>query len=305
VFEIQQEEICEGDSVLVEGQWLTNSGVFSFLLSEPGSGCDTTLDVYVTLLPGPTIDATSDWDCIQQGTIEISVLGVMPYQYLWNPALQGDTLFTGLSNGSYAVTVTDGNGCEATDTIFIQSPPSLSFELLNGYEVNAGDSVEIMISGDVNEAGLTFQWTPPQFLACAICPITWAFPDSNTLYTLVINSADSCVYELSTLVSVRHDTVAFDQLYIPNVFSPNGDGINDYWRPYSRLENAHVNSITLFDRWGEMLFHRENYEINSFEGWDGMFRGQKMQPGVFAYVADITLGDGTAVHRKGNVTLVR
>jgi len=181
----------------------------------------------------------------------------------------------------------------------------LSFGLFNSYEVHAGDSVEIMISGDVNESGLTFQWTPTQFLSCSTCPTTWAFPDSNTFYTVVINSADSCVYELSSFVTVLYDTTTFDQLYIPNVFSPNGDGINDYWRPYSRLENAHVNFITLFDRWGEMLFHKENYDINSFEGWDGMFRGRKMQPGVFAYVADFTLGDGTKLQRKGNVTLVR
>jgi len=110
---------------------------------------------------------------------------------------------------------------------------------------------------------------------------------------------------LETYVTVLFDSSSFDQIYIPNVFSPNGDGINDYWRIYSRLDNTFVNSITLFDRWGELIFHKENYVVNSFDGWDGTLRSKTMQPGVFAYVGEITLGDGTSQQVKGNVTLIR
>ncbi|HEX5111685.1 MAG TPA: gliding motility-associated C-terminal domain-containing protein, partial [Saprospiraceae bacterium] len=305
VFMIEQEEFCEGDSVLIQGEWISQSGVYSYLLSLPGSGCDTTLDVYVTVLPGPSIESTSDWNCIQQGTIEISVSGIMPYQFLWNPALPGDTLFTGLQEGVYDVTVTDANGCETADSIIVPAATQLGFDLPNQYEIHAGDSVDIDITGSINEPGLTYQWSPPLFLSCATCPTPWAFPDSSTLYSVLITDADSCTYALETWVIVTFDSSNFDQLYIPNVFSPNGDGVNDYWRPYSRLINAHINSLTLFDRWGEMLFHKEDYDINSFEGWDGTFRGNKMQPAVFVYVADITLGDGTHLQRKGNVTLIR
>lgn len=305
VIQIEQEEFCEGDSVLVQGQWLTNSGVYNYLVSQPGSGCDTTLDVYVTVWPGPSIQSSSDWNCIEQGTIEISVSGIMPYQYLWSPSLQGDTLFTGLADGQYAVTVTDGNGCETIDTISIQSPSPLDFQIPGQYDIHTGDSVELIITGSVNESGLTYQWSPPLFMTCPTCPVTWVFPDTSTVYSVLITDENGCLYELETLITVTFDSSTFDQLYIPNVFSPNGDGINDFWRPYTKLENAHINSITLFDRWGEMLFHKENFDINSFEGWDGTFRGQKMQPAVFAYMADITLGDGTKLQRKGNVTLVR
>jgi gliding motility-associated-like protein len=165
--------------------------------------------------------------------------------------------------------------------------------------------VEIGLTGSINESGLTFEWTPSQFLSCNGCPTTWAFPDSSTLLSVVITSADSCTYELETYITVLFDSSSFDQIYIPNVFSPNGDGINDYWRIYSRLDNTFVNSITLFDRWGEFIFHKEKYVVNSFDGWDGTFRNKMMQPGVFAYVGEITLGDGTRQKVKGNVTLIK
>jgi len=256
-FLVQQEEICEGDSILIQGQWISQDGVYTFLLSQPGSGCDTTLDVYVTVLPQPGIEATIDWNCLTLGSIELVVSGEAPFQFAWNPSLQGNTLVSDLLDGQYTVNITDANGCQALDTFNIQSPPSLSFGLLNQYEITQGDSVEISLSGSVNESGLTFQWTPPQFISCPGCPTTWAFPDSSTLLLVMITSADSCVYELETYITVVLDSSSFDQIYIPNVFSPNGDGINDYWRIYSRLDNTFVNSITLFDRWGELIFHHE------------------------------------------------
>jgi len=305
IFLIQQEEICEGDSVWVQGQWITQSGVYSFMLGQTGTGCDTLLDVYVTLLPTPVIESAQDWNCISLGSIELTVTGNDPFQYVWNPSVQGTSLITDLDDGPYSVVVTDINGCEVTDTFFIQSPPALSFGLPNQYEVFQGDSVELSVTGSINENGLTFQWTPPQFLSCPTCPITWAFPESSTTYAVIITSADSCVYELSTFINVQFDSSTFDQIYIPNVFSPNSDGINDYWRIYSRLDNTYVNSLTLFDRWGTLLFHKEDYMVNTFEGWDGKFKGQPVQSGVFAYVGEVTLGDGTKRLVKGDVTLVR
>jgi gliding motility-associated-like protein len=305
VFLVQQEEICEGDSVLVQGQWITQDGMYSFLLSQPGSGCDTTLDVFVTVLPAPSIQSNIEWDCIHEGSITLSVSGIMPFQYFWNPAVQGDSMLTDLQDGSYEVTITDGNGCKATDTFSIQSPPQLSFNLSVQHEIFQGDSVEVNVTGNVNEPGLHYQWSPSTNLSCPTCPTTWAYPDTSTTYSVVITSADSCVYELYTFINVTFDSSTFDQIYIPNVFSPNGDGINDYWRIYSRLDNTFVNTITIFDRWGSLIFQKENYSINTFDGWDGTFRGKPMQPGVFAYVGTVTLGDGTRQLVKGNLTLVR
>ncbi|MFZ1678273.1 MAG: gliding motility-associated C-terminal domain-containing protein, partial [Saprospiraceae bacterium] len=302
---IQQLDLCAGDSILVQGQWIYAAGVYSFLLSQPGSGCDTTLDVHVTLLPEVIVSGVTDWDCIHFGSIDLTVEGTPPFQYFWTPNVQGDTMVTGLQDGTYIVTVVDADGCSVSDTFTIIGSPSLSFSLPPLYEIHPGDSVEVIVTGDVNVSGLHYQWFPGSFLSCDTCSTTWAFPDTSTFYSVLITDADSCAYDLSTYISVTFDSSTFDRIYVPNVFSPNGDGINDRWTIFSRLDNTYVHSLFLFDRWGQMLFYKGEFLLNTFYGWDGISRGQKLSAGVYAYVAELTLGDGTKRRVKGDVTLIR
>lgn len=305
VIMIQQVDLCAGDSVYIQNQWIYDAGIYTFFLSQTGSVCDTILDVHVTVLPVPVISGVTDWDCIHLGSIHLTVQGTPPFQYFWSPNVQGDTMVTGLQDGTYIVTVVDGDGCSMSDTFTIIGSPSLSFSLLPQYDIHQGDSIEVTVTGDVNVNGLHFQWFPSLFLSCDTCPVTWAFPDTSILYTVLISDADSCAYELSTYINVTFDSSTFDQIYVPNVFSPNGDGINDHWTIYSRLDNTYVHSLYLFDRWGKMLFYKSEFLLKTFDGWDGISRGQKLSAGVYVYVAELTLGDGTKRRVKGDVTLVR
>lgn len=92
----------------------------------------------------------------------------------------------------------------------------------------------------------------------------------------------------------------FDPLiYIPNAFSPNGDGMNDFFVPFTgALKTYH---IRIFNRWGEKLFESDNREVN----WDGTFRGSKVEQGVYIYVINYTGFDDKAYDTKGTVTLLR
>lgn len=302
---IQQQDLCAGDSILIQGQWIYGAGVFSFLLSQPGSGCDTTLDVHVTLLPAPTVSGTTDWDCIHLGSIDLALQGTPPFQYFWTPNVQGDTMVTGLQDGTYIVTVVDAAGCSVSDTFTIMGSPSLSFSLQPLYEIHPGDSVEVMVTGDVNVSGLHYQWFPSSFLSCDTCSTTWAFPDTSSYLSVLITDEDSCAYDLTTFINVTFDSSTFDRIYVPNVFSPNGDGINDRWYISSYSELTNVNSLIIFDRWGQMLFSKDNFLLNSFEGWDGMRKGHALGSGVYTYVAVLSLADGTMRRVKGDVTLIR
>jgi gliding motility-associated-like protein len=86
-------------------------------------------------------------------------------------------------------------------------------------------------------------------------------------------------------------------IYIPNIFSPNGDGINDAFCMSGRC----IQSITLliYDRWGEKVAEIYN------DCWDGSYRGKEAAPGVFVYRLEAVLFDGSVIERQGNVTLVR
>jgi len=95
------------------------------------------------------------------------------------------------------------------------------------------------------------------------------------------------------------------KIYVPNVFSPNGDGINDVFRIYSEdLKIEKVNYMRLFDRWGNMTYEEKDFTINgSQKGWDGVFRTKLMNPAVFVYDIQIELKDGSTVKFTGDVTL--
>jgi len=103
----------------------------------------------------------------------------------------------------------------------------------------------------------------------------------------------------SDSVEVRNDCY----LTIPNAFTPDGDGVNDYFFPRSLLSSGLTSfKMTIFDRWGEIIFQTDNL---SGRGWDGKFNGVLQPASVYVYVIDITLKNGAVQHYQGNITLLR
>ena len=306
VFVIQNETLCSGDSIFVEGQWITDAGHYSFMHSDPVTLCDTVIDVYVTVTEPIILTSVVDWNCQTLGSIEIELSGSEPFTIVWGQGITGDTSVNDLPEGDYTVSITDANGCTLADTFSIVASPGLFFEVPALYTVDEGDSVLITILGDINTPGLSFEWTPAGILECSTCPATLAYPLQDTLVTIFITDADSCVYGLETYIDVIPEVpMITDNIYTPNVFSPNGDGVNDHWTIHSRMNNTYVQELTIFDRWGELIFHKAGFVLNTFVGWDGTLNGKKMNPGVFVYIGKLTLGDGKEVVVKGDVMLVR
>jgi len=298
---IQNASICEGDSLFVAGTWIASPGLHSFVIPDPASGCDTLLDVWLTLLPGPAVTGTAGWNCVTMGHIELSIQGPMPYLVQWGHGVTNLLSLDQLPEGTYWVQVTDANGCMATDTFLVALPVPLIFDVQDTFYVQEGESVLVEITGDTGIPGLGYNWTPAGILDCPICPAATATPISDTPVTIIITDADSCTYFLETYLVVIPD----DQLYVPNVFSPNGDGVNDRWNMHSRLPNTQLRHLQIFDRWGDLVFSRSGIELAAFDGWDGTFRDKPMNAGVFTYMADLVLGDGRPVRIQGDITLLR
>ena len=96
------------------------------------------------------------------------------------------------------------------------------------------------------------------------------------------------------------------EVFIPNSFTPNGDGINDVFSVYGNDQVIKVRNLAIFDRWGNALYSQSDLPINDpSEGWDGHFRDDLMDPGVYVYVVEVELLDGTIRLFKGDVTLTR
>jgi gliding motility-associated-like protein len=108
-----------------------------------------------------------------------------------------------------------------------------------------------------------------------------------------------------TTAIVSIEVVRDVHIYIPNVFTPNGDGMNDIFTIYGNREVEKIKRLFIYDRWGNAVWQGENFLADGTLGWDGLFRGRLMQPGVMAWVCEVLLKDGTTKTFAGDVTLIR
>jgi gliding motility-associated-like protein len=121
-------------------------------------------------------------------------------------------------------------------------------------------------------------------------------PTLTTQYIVVASNSPYCKVQDTVTVIVDINCGDF---FIPNVFSPNDDGLNDVINVHGRCISTF--NLQIFNRWGEKVFETSTLE----NSWDGTFRGKKMDTGVFVYKADGVSIDGQSFKMKGNITLIR
>jgi gliding motility-associated-like protein len=202
--------------------------------------------------------------------------------------------------GVYHVTISLGCA-SASDTVVVLDE-FLKLELGQDQEIVLGDS--ILIQPDIRAYGeLKYSWTDPlgNSLSCLNCPSPYASPTSNLTYHLRIMDEFGCMAEDSIGVSLYINR----QLYVPSVFSPNNDGVNDEFYVYGDSK-ARILTFQIFDRWGNKVFEQFGGEINdSNQGWDGTFKEQELAPAIFAYSSEIEFADGVVTQLRGFVTLIK
>ncbi|MFT7452827.1 MAG: gliding motility-associated-like protein, partial [Patescibacteria group bacterium] len=128
-------------------------------------------------------------------------------------------------------------------------------------------------------------------------------PVENTLYEIILLDTNGCLVEAEIFLRVDKER----NVFIPNAFSPNGDGNNDVFMIFANNEAIKsVNELQLFNRWGEKVFQQNDFMPNDPDyGWDGLFKGKIMNPSVLVYFAEIEFVDGYKKMYKGDVTLMR
>ena len=129
-----------------------------------------------------------------------------------------------------------------------------------------------------------------------------ARPVGNTFYTLTVRNAAGCPAQDTMTVFV---TCGGGNVFIPNTFSPNGDGMNDVFYPRGKGISL-VKSFRVFNRWGQIVFERYQFSINDRgAGWDGTVGGRKVSPDVYVYICEIICENNQVLLFKGDVTLLR
>jgi gliding motility-associated-like protein len=278
------------------------------LIYNDQNGCDSMVTITYTDIYIQTEIFSQSEGCAGDGDGVITITQVNggngPYEYqLSGSAIwQNSTEFSSLLPGEYTLFIRDANGCADTITdILISEGTSLSIDAGPDLVVDFGDEATLSATTTAPLTELT--WNAIDSIFCSTCPITQIGPlYENQMVTITGQTANGCLDEDMLQIVVRK----LIEVYIPNSFSPNYDGINDIFSIYGNRFVAAVRNLAIYDRWGNSLYYKEDLPINNpSEGWDGHFRGKIMDPGVYVYVVEVELTDGSVRLYKGDVTLVR
>jgi gliding motility-associated-like protein len=197
------------------------------------------------------------------------------------------------------LTAREGTCQEYIDSITVVVHPIPFFDA--GYDeiINYGSSVML----HPTRTGIDHvQWRSDSTLSCLDCFEPIARPTYTTVYYATGYSEFGCEATDSLTVRVRCNG---DSVFIPNTFTPNGDGLNDYFFPRGKGID-HISSMRIFNRWGELVFERQNFPINDEKsGWDGSFKGRQLPPDVYMYSISTRCESGEPVSWKGDITLIR
>jgi gliding motility-associated-like protein len=210
-------------------------------------------------------------------------------------------LLDGLAEGEYTLYVKYGDRCVVTEPITVPGPETFSLVLPDDQTIKWGESLPIDPTTDVGP-GASYQWTPAGSLDCPACEKVIAQPEETTRYFLKVTDENGCTEVDDILVKVDRRI----PYYVPNAFTPNNDGNNDYFTVYAATGVEEVLQMVIFDRWGGEVYLRTNFPPNREElGWDGRSRKQQVSPGVYVYFLELRLSTGEVVMVKGDVTLIR
>jgi hypothetical protein len=186
----------------------------------------------------------SEPECFENALGSIQVMeqgGVSPYTYsIDGTNFQTDPVFENLPDGIYQITALDANDCSKTEIISIHIPLSVQVELGEDQIIPLGDSTSIHAVVNLPFDSIAYiVWTGIYNIDCPDCLTQIVAPIITTAYTISVNTTDGCSDKdsLSIFVSSNHD------IYIPNIFSPNGDGNNDVLTIHENGGEPHIESV--------------------------------------------------------------
>jgi gliding motility-associated-like protein len=205
-----------------------------------------------------------------------------------------------LEQGDHIVKLLDAKDCEVLKNFTIKSSSGIDIDIQGVYVVDEGESTTLIPIITSPYSSIT--WTPADYLSCTDCPTPTTKPEEPITYHVLVTDEQGCQDSISVRVIIRKDI----NIFVPNIFTPNGDGINDYVSVFADHHIKKIDNLKIFTRWGELVYEKSDFLPNiESEGWNGKFRNADMDPAVFAWVVQVTIpGEGVRII-KGDVTLIR
>jgi gliding motility-associated-like protein len=255
-------------------------------------------DIYVSNTPTTTFTTSPSTLCEGQGSLfSATFAGATPVSYEWTfsdgtvVGNQNPILHAFDASGTYSVKIST-HYAFCPDTFFTEDIQVHPFPTVNiGPDTALCPGSEAIPLTDLtdNIAGAQYAWNTG-----ATTPGITVSTDGTYSVTKTV---DGC--------SVTDSVTIFKNCYldIPNTFSPNGDGLNDYFLPRQLLSRGVVSyKMSVYNRWGQIIFETANIDGR---GWDGRFNSAVQPQGVYVYIIDVAFRNGQKEHYTGNITLIR
>lgn len=239
--------------------------------------------------------------------LRIEVTGGSQLQYHWQPldqisseATTNHPWINPAISVNYTVIVSNEFSCTASATIPVTKRTGT---FPNGLEAwsdlyNIIEGASTKLFSTFYSGNYHYQWTPSQTLSTPNQSSTLAKPTETTTYTVTVTDEFDCSLSKEITIEVSPLTCDEPLVFVPNSFTPNGDGKNDIL--YVRSSILKEFTLKIFNRWGEQIFESNKLE----SGWDGSFKGKQCEQGVYDYYLQGTCINDERIIKKGNITLI-
>lgn len=324
--------ICEGQSIQEGNETLNTTGIYQYNYSTI-NGCDSTVTIdlivnerynentTVTICEGDTyqlgeqlLTAAGEYgdvlttiegcDSIVILTLEIESLStsILDTTICFGEFLVIDT-DTFDTEGSYLVTLDNIAGCDSLVALNISTVEWIDGIILpDDVTIDLGDPISIS----------------PNYIAPELLQIVWTDSSGAVISNADILNIDQIIgtQNISVTGIDQYGCIDMDKIevrvsrnigiFTPNIFSPNGDGNNDYFRPEVNQSLAALKEMMIYDRWGNLVYSASSItDLSSWQGWDGMINGSDAISGVFVFIATYVALDSKEETVTGDVTIIR
>lgn len=268
-------------------------------------GCKSQDTMYVSVkYPFHMQKGPGDTLCVGESAV-LTASGA--YSYSWSPSagLSSTTAPTVTAHPNTSTTYqligTDDAGCFKDTAYFkVKVYPIPTVTAGTDKTINVGQAITLTptISPDVSSV----VWTPSTYVTSSVYPSISVKPTEDMQYKVKVKNAGGCTAESMITIHVLCNGA---NVFIPNTFSPNGDGANEAFYPRGTGLFS-IKVARVFNRWGEIVYEKNDFQPNNASaGWDGTYKGQKLAPDVFVYMFEIVCDNNTTLVYKGNIALIR
>ncbi|TVQ45708.1 MAG: hypothetical protein EA362_08415 [Saprospirales bacterium] len=291
---------------------IRDEGIYSIRIIDLNNGCWGQDEIIVSR----NLPVSIEMDVFQpicpddRGVLSVLSVegGTYPYSYLLksgnNQHLESNGFFNQLQPDDYQIEVIDALGCSFKTGFKILEPHELKVNLPERDIAKLGQKYQMPLELNVSDSDISYVfWTGESEIDCPNC----LRPSVNllrpTLFEVYLEDDRGCYAKGEIYLDLDKRPAVF----VPNAFSPNNDGVNDFFTIYSDSSIKRVVELSIYNRWGKRYYQRLDFNPNADQlGWDGSdFRGQKADPGVYIYIAVVELINGDIIELSGEVQLFR